>query len=391
MGDWTHDRVLRDKRVRLDRFLDYIPIASFLKNCVNAIQLRRFKDRPDVSLYQQYLRHKTIKICVLYMLPLAKIIHKIWKRIRGIKNEKLVVLAESVNSPTQSRHVTFAPTPPFCSSSKNAVSASSHNAVSASTQNDAVIQPEQQLNPNAWNTYNNYSRWESFQPFLGLQPGQRPISYLSRPLVVPPAVLTSGYNPSLAPLLTESSSSDASEAATPIRELFEGTSIEATVKSIRKTIKYAQTKWELLTQFHEVLSVFHTSLQSPVTFYQNFQDPSVEANQGFFDMLKNTVGEFEQGYDACVALIPQLESSVNNSLTLSEVEAEKERVDTIANSVSHQFHKIEGVNAGLVMGFDSLMTNWRCNVQSQALEYMGMFFLLYTATSAERAAVKYKS
>jgi hypothetical protein len=68
-------------RIKIDRALDYIFFASVINNVIDLIQKRRFQNMEATSdSYQMHLKTKSIKTCLLYMLPFAKLIRKLFCR-----------------------------------------------------------------------------------------------------------------------------------------------------------------------------------------------------------------------------------------------------------------------------------------------------------------------
>lgn len=72
---------MRIDRVRMDRACDYLPIVGAINNVIDGIQKRVFKNKPDPSEYQRHILDKSWKKCLLFSIPFAKIIYKIWERI----------------------------------------------------------------------------------------------------------------------------------------------------------------------------------------------------------------------------------------------------------------------------------------------------------------------
>lgn len=80
-----------NRRITFDKFMDYIPVASTINNVVNLIQKRVFSHSksPKDSDYQQYITEKRVKLCLIYMIPGAKVIYRLFFSTRdsvGVKS-----------------------------------------------------------------------------------------------------------------------------------------------------------------------------------------------------------------------------------------------------------------------------------------------------------------
>lgn len=68
-------------RITWDRILDYIAFAGLINNAIDLIQKRRFRHiEAEPDSYRKHLKEKSIKTCLLYMLPFAKLIQKLFCR-----------------------------------------------------------------------------------------------------------------------------------------------------------------------------------------------------------------------------------------------------------------------------------------------------------------------
>jgi hypothetical protein len=369
--------LLNQFRIKLDRFFDYLPGISLLNNAVNAIQLRRFKGKEDVSLFQQYLRHKTVKHCALYMFPLAKVIHNIWKKAKGIESERFDLPVDQQQPPA------LAPTPPMLTTlrSQQSESDSIDRLYEWEVQSSESESPPQRMQTTAYVSvpYDPYNQESRFQLPTGLLSQEWPINEWTRTAPQP------APKPVEAPI-----ESPAPKFVTMMQEIEEET-IKAKFKGIQGSIEYAQKKWELMMRFHELLLPLHTAMQSPETFYKNPQDASAERNQAVFNLLKNPVQKFVMGSNECVPLIQHIELRVNSVSTLAELEAERARIDPLTEPVHDHFHLIEGIYSAIITVVDPALQAWKNNLKDDVQVLIGQYLLRYKTTIEERAAVKYKT
>ena len=69
-------------RVDFDKFVDYVPGASFVNNIIDLIQKKVFKNIEQKSPYQDHISNfKSKRKCGLYAIPFAKIIEKCAKKL----------------------------------------------------------------------------------------------------------------------------------------------------------------------------------------------------------------------------------------------------------------------------------------------------------------------
>lgn len=73
---------MKINRLKFDEIVDYIPIVSAINNAIDGIQKRVFKDVSKPSDYQRHILDKGWKKCLLFSIPFAKVIYKIWERVK---------------------------------------------------------------------------------------------------------------------------------------------------------------------------------------------------------------------------------------------------------------------------------------------------------------------
>ncbi len=356
------DRPVRDLfRSKLDRFFDYIPGISLINNLVNAIQLRRFKGKEDVSLFQQYLRHKTVKHCALYMFPLAKVIHNIWKKAKGVETEKFAFPEENEMPPMHDMDAIPRPVeaePPRAPRLDDRWIRNEEEWIRrlASSQ---LPQQNQETPAGDW-------------VYEGLTTGRRFIfedALDLTPEPMPPQ---------------DTLEAEKVHPTTPLQD-FDREEIDAKLRDLQKSVENTLRRWELVKQDHEIVSQIHKALQSPETFFINPQDPiTVQFKVVFDKTLKNAMNEFEASYEQFLGLLPEVELRVNNSSTLAEVAAEEIRYLRLSPQTRSCYGSYVGVHAAIESLGPPMPKEFKDNIIHDVQVLMGQFMVRYQVMAAER-------
>lgn len=84
-------------RIKFDKFIDYIPLASTINGAIDLIQKKIFAHKDNPSAYQEYIQKKSPKKCIVYMLPFARPIDKLREKILEHRNDKANEMIKKFN------------------------------------------------------------------------------------------------------------------------------------------------------------------------------------------------------------------------------------------------------------------------------------------------------